>query len=152
MKFRMLTEAELEILKDDFIKFLVVNGIDAAEWQRIKGDEPIRAVKMLEQFSDFVLDQSLGKVEYLEYLDKGGIKVFKLDTEEIQLIGIDSDLVFMDENAFLKGLGENPTHFKIYTSSKKYFPDRNTEVFKMIQNGAQIIKKERWDMLNLLNS
>jgi cag pathogenicity island protein 24 len=96
MKFRMLTEAELEILKDDFIKFLVVNGIDAAEWQRIKGDEPIRAVKMLEQFSDFVLDQSLGKVEYLEYLDKGGIKVFKLDTEEIQLIGIDSDLVFMD--------------------------------------------------------
>lgn len=151
MKFRMLTEAELEILKDDFIKFLVVNGIDAAEWQRIKGDEPIRAVKMLEQFSDFVLDQSLRKIEYLEYLDKGSIKVFKLDSEEIHLIGIDSDLVFMDENTLLKGLEENPSHFHIYTSSKKYFPDRNTEVFKMLQSGGQIIKKERWEMFKLLN-
>jgi hypothetical protein len=151
MKFRMLTEAELEILKDDFIKFLAVNGIDASEWQRIKGDEPIRAVKMLEEFSDFVLDQSLGKIEYLEYLDIAGIKVFKLDTEEIHLIGIDSDLVFMDENALLKGLEENPSHFHMYISSKKYFPDRNTEVFKMLQSGAQIIKKERWEMFKLLN-
>jgi len=152
MKYRMLTEAELETLKDDYIKFLIVNGIDAAEWQRIKGDEPVKAVNMLEQFSDFVLDQSLSKIEYLEYLDKIGIKVFKLDTEEIHLIGIDSDLVFLDENALLKGLEENPSHFHIYTSSKKYFPDRHTEVFKMLQSGAQIIKKERWEMFKLLNS
>jgi hypothetical protein len=152
MKYRMLTVAELETLKDDFIKFLVVNGIDAAEWQRIKGDEPIRAVKMLEQFSDFVLDQSLSKIEYLEYLDKIGIKVFKLDNEEIHLIGIDSDIVVLDENALLKVLEENPSHFNIYTSSKKYFPDRQTEVFKMLQSGAQIIKKERWEMFKLLNS
>ncbi len=152
MKYRILTEAELETLKDEFIKFLVVHGIDASEWQRIKGDEPIRAVNMIEQFSDFVLEQSLNNIEYLEYLDQGSIKIFKLEQEQIHLIGIESDHTFVDADAFLNELKQNPSYFSIFTSSKKYQPDRNTEAFKMLQNGAQIIKKDRWEMFNLLNS
>ena len=30
MKYRVLTEDEFEALKDEFVKFLIVHGIDAA--------------------------------------------------------------------------------------------------------------------------
>ena len=35
MKYRYLTDQELQILEKDFVQFLVANGIDNDEWVRV---------------------------------------------------------------------------------------------------------------------
>lgn len=36
MKFERLSKSELENLKDDFVRFLATQGIDAPMWQELK--------------------------------------------------------------------------------------------------------------------
>jgi len=53
--FRKLTEAELEELKEEFVQYLVANGVDADLWEQIKKDEPEKSNLFVQQFSDVVL-------------------------------------------------------------------------------------------------
>ena len=62
MKYRVLTKDEFEALKDEFVKFLIVQGIDAASWQKMKDLEPDFAQKYLHDFSDFVFENTLYNV------------------------------------------------------------------------------------------
>ena len=50
MKYHVIPVNELEKLEDDFIKFLVVNGITADDWIAIKENEPVNADKIINQF------------------------------------------------------------------------------------------------------
>ena len=67
MKYRVLTEDEFEALKDEFVKFLIVQGIDAASWQKMKDLEPDFAQKYLHDFSDFVFENEEEKILLLAY-------------------------------------------------------------------------------------
>ena len=62
MNFRKLTEDELEELKDEFIQYLVANGVDADLWKQYKKDEPEKADLFVQQFSNVVLQKSLEKI------------------------------------------------------------------------------------------
>lgn len=136
MKFRLLDSTELEALKDDFIKFLIVQGIDAAEWQRIKGDEPSRAVKTLENFSDFVFSDVVEKVKYIEYFGHTNLKLFHCDKEIIHLINITTAKSYEDLESFLAAITNQPDDFYIQKAEKAYIPDRSSEVFKMLMSGG----------------
>ena len=50
MKYHVIPVNELEKLEDDFIKFLVVNGITADDGIAIKENEPVNADKIINQF------------------------------------------------------------------------------------------------------
>ncbi|KXK38509.1 MAG: hypothetical protein J5I52_01545 [Saprospiraceae bacterium] len=108
MKFRRLTDEELEGLSDEFIKFLIVNGVDANRWQQIKGDEPMKAISIIETFSDFIFEQSLSRIQFLEYSDFQSISVFKCDEDKIHLIRLEAENSFDDSEALLHAL--NPDY------------------------------------------
>ena len=40
MKYRILSNKELEPLKDDFIKFLSANTVTGEDWAKIKSNKP----------------------------------------------------------------------------------------------------------------
>ena len=46
-----------ENLKEDFVDFLVVNGIDAEEWTKLKSNNPDKAQHIIAQFSDVVFER-----------------------------------------------------------------------------------------------
>mgnify|MGYP001465575203 CR=1 FL=1 len=52
MKYRILSNKELEPLKDDFIKFLSANTVTGEDWAKIKSNKPNEALKLVEIFSD----------------------------------------------------------------------------------------------------
>jgi len=56
-KYRILSSEELELLEKEFIEFLVINGITADEWQKIKASEPEKTKKFIELFSDVVFEK-----------------------------------------------------------------------------------------------
>ena len=137
-KYRILTSEELHELKDEFIKFLVLNGIPADDWEKMKGD-PEKADRMIELFSDVVFEKILRQITYLKHVSKSSIKIFHCKEEEIHLIGLDSDSEAIDLSAadineqLEKGAVK---HLKVYQASKTYNPSREEELFRMMQNGC----------------
>jgi hypothetical protein len=148
MKFRQLSIEELEGFKEEFVQFLIVQGIDADEWQRIKGDEPLRAVKMVGDFSDFIFSSIVSKVKYIEYFEPISLKLFKCEPETIHLMNISTQEVIQDLSTFLNKLADIPENFEIQRVSKNYYPDRHTEIFRMINGGGHVSDGKIYESLS----
>ena len=121
MKFERLSNNELQSLEKEFIQFLVVNGIVAADWEKIKKEDAKKAEKLIELFSDMVWAKSLEKIKFLEHRTPTSIKVFNCKKEMIELIGVDAD-----HQAFnAKEIAFDPQKkYSLFQHQKKYSPDR----------------------------
>lgn len=67
MKYRLLSQEELNELKAEFIKFLIINGIDADEWEKIKKEDPSTAKDIIVQFSESIFEGVCRKITFLSY-------------------------------------------------------------------------------------
>jgi len=148
MQFRILTSEELESFKEEFVKFLIIQGIDAQEWLRIKGDEPVKAVKILEVFSDFIFESIVNKVKYISYFDRSALRLFKCEELEIHLVNISCGNDFETIELMLASIHAGDESFEIQRVSKAYQPDRNTEIFRMIQAGGLVSDGHWFDYFN----
>lgn len=138
MKYRMLSDDEFESLKDEFVKFLIVQGIDAASWQKMKEFEHDLAQKYLGDFSDFVIEKALQKIRYMDFFNGNGLKLFKCNNEDIHLINIENDNKFGEIEDFINALISNPASFTVQKQTKKYHPDRAVELYRMVSTGGLV--------------
>jgi len=137
-KYRILTSEELQELEKEFVNFLVLNGIPADDWEKMKKDQE-KADRMIELFSDVVFEKILREISYLVHYSKSSIKTFFCDKDEIHLIGLDSEDLSIDLSS--KGIleqlkSDGSQQFKTYQASKKYTPNREAELYGMLQNGC----------------
>lgn len=135
MKYRRLNQEELQYLEQEFVEFLVVNGIVASEWEVIKQQEPEKAESIIEQFSDVVFEGNLRKIKFIEHRSKHKILCFQCNENNITLFGLESDKDLsnstINPQELLKGS-------KIYTQTKNYDTFREQELFKMLSEGCEI--------------
>ncbi len=149
-KYRELTTSELQELEKEFIDYLIVNGITADDWVKIKEEEKDKAEDIITLFSDVVLEGVLRKVQFLEFRTKSDIKAFQCLGEKMVLVGMSTDnddLDFTDEEAF-KTIS-NAQGIKVYTTEKVYSESRELELFKMIQNGCTISDGQSFKAISL---
>jgi len=149
-KYRVLTSDELHELEKEFVNFLVLNGIPADDWEKMKKDDS-KAQRMIELFSDVVFEKILRQIIYLEHHSKSSIKSFRCDEDEIHLIGLDADDQQLDLTAsdiFEKLKSESSSDLKIYQASKKYTPNRESELYTMLQNGCIKSEGKLYHLLN----
>ena len=152
MKYHRLNADELAVLEPEFIKFLIVNGIDGADWTRIKTNDAAHADEMLDVFSDMILEGTLKNISFLDVVLDKVIYAFQCDQENItlnalELVG-DGDFTFRNNfsaTTLSELLDAQLIEVKAFTQQKSYQPDRNTELYKMIQNGMSISNGE-WFM------
>lgn len=145
MSFRKLTEDELEELKEEFIQYLVANGVDSELWERFKKEEPEKAETFVQQFSNVVLQKSLEKVEYLEHRTPSDVKLFYCGKEKIDLIALKSSVVDLTNMSEF-----NADDFKdveIFKASKPYAKNREVELFEMTEKGCQITSHTLYNLL-----
>tara|TARA_Y100000389_G_C17021937_1_gene299226 strand:- start:69 stop:470 length:402 start_codon:yes stop_codon:yes gene_type:complete len=133
MKYERISQEELEKMEKEFIDFLVINGITAADWVSIKENEPLNADKIINQFSDVVWESILRSTKYLDKIEENTFYFFKCDVDDIYLIMID------------KG---NKTR---KTTSKKYTKSREQEMFEMILSGCVISDGKNYKELDVIN-
>lgn len=145
MKYRRLKADELEELRDEFVQFLVANTIAATDWEKIKTETPERAEGLLDIFSEVVFDKVIGQIEYLTYKTPEDIKTFQCTAETIKLRGLrvagttDIDLTQNLAPAELMAqLRASDAKVQVYAAEKAYQPDRERELFRMLEGGAQI--------------
>jgi hypothetical protein len=141
-KYRLLNTDELQELEKEFVEFLVINGITASDWERLKANDPQGTHRLIVLFSDVVFESILQKVKYLEKRGKNFLRIFQCLNEEIVLVGLeteDSDEVDFTNPVFVSSaMLTPPQNMRIYTSTKAYSKEKNVELFEMIQNGCTI--------------
>ena len=142
MKYRQLTTEQLDELHDEFSKFLATQQIDVNEWKEMKMNKPNMAMEEINIFSDIVWEEVLTKAEYLDHFSEKHINLFKCTSKEILRIHIKmipQDRNFLNPDDF-QGFLKDPTHESIeyFRASKKYDNERNSELFSLIEMGAQI--------------
>ncbi|MBV6645873.1 MAG: hypothetical protein KI790_10510 [Cyclobacteriaceae bacterium] len=137
MKYRRLTTDELEALEKEFVEYLVVNGITADEWERLKEEENDKAEQILELFSDVVFEGIMRKVQFLEYRSVREIRTFQCLPDKLIYAG----LVAKEgsEVDFTQSKEINKTQdISIQTSEKPYHKERELELFEMTNQGCEI--------------
>lgn len=148
MKYRRLTNNELEELELEFKQFLVSNDLSSEEWDTLNSNNPDKALYLVEMFSDIILEKALKSIKFVEYITPKGVKSFFCDKEEIVLIGITSNDNDLD---FTKSSPKELTAKKlnIFKKSKPYKKEREVEVFELLQSGCSIINEEHYRKLEL---
>lgn len=139
-KYRLLTQDELKELEQEFIKYLVVNGITAEDWENIKKNDQARALKVLELFSDVVFEGVMRKIKFLDNKSPQSIKSFQCLADKIVLVGLEvsKPTNLLDVKQFQQVLDQSPNDVKVYNTEKKYSKTRELELFDMIDKGCEI--------------
>ncbi|MEP5791758.1 MAG: DUF6495 family protein [Cyclobacteriaceae bacterium] len=149
-KYRELTTDELKELEKEFVEYLIVNGITADDWLKIKEQDKEKAEDIITLFSDVILEGVLRKVKFLEFRAKSDIKAFQCLKEKIVLVGMTTEnpaIDFTNESFFKEPITKEG--IKIYTIDKAYSTNREEELFKMIESGCKIADGQSFKAISL---
>lgn len=141
VKYRLLTIEELEALEKEFINYLVINGITADEWVKIKEQSPEKATTTIELFSDVVFEGIMRKTQFLQRRTKQELQTFHCLADKIILMGMksaDKSADFTQEDYIREAVSNPPKNIEVYTVEKSYNKARELEVFEMTMQGCQI--------------
>lgn len=144
MKYRRLTKQQLEELQPEFVNFLATQSITGEEWKNLKKEKPAVAEDELDVFSDLIWEGVLTKVSFLENVSAQHMHFFHCTEKEMKLISVK---VMNPEIDLTTTIGFNwfkknwQSDFVEYlTAAKSYTEDKNTDKFKLIEQGAVITK------------
>ena len=151
MKYRCLTDDELELLAEDLKHFLIVNGVHAEEWEQMNKVDPSKAIQLVELFSDTVLDTVYSKIEFLEHRSAEACLVFHFSESKIELISIqrhqDSTVDLSTPENIHDALAKNAAQLSFFRTEKHYTIERNSEIHQMLDQGCFVSTKDFWDAL-----
>jgi len=141
-KYRKLTKEELEALEKEFVDFLIVNGIDAGEWIKMKDENPDGALQVAESFSDVVFEKVLRKTDFLLRKLEGKLFLFKFEEELAHLIIANFPPVenwnALEGESLKNYFKNNIDLIRLDIQEKGYQSTREEELFKLIQSGCEI--------------
>ena len=145
MKYRRLHRDELEELEKPFIQFLAANTITAKDWEQIKAEDPLKAEKLIDIFSDIAIDKMMGDIVYLQWRSETEIRCFHCSKDIIYQLGMRMDgtssinfLTQTDAPQLMESLKKTGAELKLFSAQKKYSKERGIELFNMIENGCRI--------------
>ena len=153
MKYRLLSNEELEHLEVELKQFLIVNGVHAEEWLQINKTEPDKAVRLVELFSDSVLETVYDKIKVLEFRSPESCMVFHFHENKVELISIqrnkDSQADLSSPESIHSSLINYSHELSFFKSEKEIQLTRNLEIHRMIEQGCYISTTEFWESLKL---
>lgn len=152
-RFRLLTESELDNLEAEFVKFLIVNGIDADSWQKMKTKTPDQADEIVGIFSDMVIENMLKDTQFLTIAIAQHLVCYHCQKDRILAVGVKStdpniDLSKDDFIQEMKATGL--ANLDVYYATKKLGKNREEEVFDLIKKGCQISDGTDYKDLSLI--
>lgn len=135
-KYRLLSLEELQELEKEFVDYLIINGIVADDWGKIKNEDPEKALKIIDLFSDVVFEQILQNTQFLEFREKTKIETVQCLKDKFVVVGLEGmnvkGLDFNDSEDLKKYINDPPENLRIYTTEIPYQESRELEIFKKI--------------------
>ncbi|MEX1001338.1 MAG: DUF6495 family protein [Crocinitomicaceae bacterium] len=137
VKYRLLEPKELKALEDDFVNYLVVQGITADEWEKLKKEEVEKAERITDLFSDVVFEKIMRNTQFLDFVSPSNIQSIQCGSDKMVMVGIQAKSTHIDLSK--TPISElNPDEFQLFKGEKYYEGVREEELFKMTEKGYQI--------------
>lgn len=147
-KYRALTAEELISMEGDFVKFLVLNGIAAEDWDKLKREDAESAAGIMDSFSDVVFEKILRTTVYIDYVGEQDIYCVQCLVDKMILVGAKSDGSINFKTTDPSAIGGDGV--KVFTTEKNYDGDRQKEIFDMLEKGYSISEGELFKRLCLV--
>ena len=144
MKYRRLTLEELKPLENEFIDFLVINGVAATDWEYLLTHDIEKSNKILDAFGEVVFEGIMRKTQFLEFRSVGELITFNCTSGLIYMAGIrfgdyEKQGIDFNNDQSIKRLLANPCDgIMVFMDHKKYESNREKEIFDMIEEGCLI--------------
>ena len=106
---RRLYDDELKELQEEFIAYLVMNGIDAEEWVKIKREDMEKAEKLILEFSFFYFQSMLPGIAYMRFLDRDNAHCIHFGINkytELVMVNRQESLIAYKESEYEKNTSE----------------------------------------------
>ncbi|TNE55808.1 MAG: hypothetical protein EP338_03270 [Bacteroidetes bacterium] len=152
-RFRFLSDEELSHFEEELKQFLIVNGVQGEEWERINQEDPEKALALVGMFSDQVLQQVYEKIEYLEKRTDDGCFVFRLMADQMYLIALQLKETHHEQSSLSnpesihETLTNRPEDVSYFKTSKTYHDQREIELHQLLEQGAVPSSVEFWSSL-----
>ncbi len=147
MRFRRLTLEELKPLEKEFVYFLASHSIPAEDWVKMKEEKSARVDELIEEFSDFILQGSLQKIEFVEQNQAGSVLFFHFGKKDLEIIsGTGSKKKSETWEDYLKAHPEN-----ILISKIQHTQNREDVLFDVLNKGGFIIEEEYYNTIKQLS-
>lgn len=143
MKYRRLTQQQLEELQPEFVNFLATQSITGEEWKNLKEEKPTVAEDEIDVFSDLIWEGVLTKVNYLENVSAQHMHLFHCAKKEMKLISVkvmNPDIDLTTKIGFDWFKKNWQSDFVEYLTASKAYIEENLDKFKLIEQGAVITK------------
>lgn len=138
-KYRLLTKEELAELEKEFVEFLVLNGITAEDWIKVKTTDSVKAERFVELFSDVVMEGVLRKIKFLELRGEKFLHIYQCLPNQLVLVAMeceDEEVNFLNPDFIQSAMLTPPASVAVYTNSRAYKETREQELFALIREGA----------------
>ncbi|MBK8082116.1 MAG: hypothetical protein IPK25_18695 [Saprospiraceae bacterium] len=135
--YRILSNEELEILKPEFVKYLVSQGIPAEEWEKWKIADIEKTKLIIESFSEFIYFSILQKTRYVHKVVDQGRQFIRCNDNEFDLIWIQYQESYNDKEDLLSE--SNREKFEIVKGKKVYSMPKNDEIFGLFLQGFRLL-------------
>lgn len=150
-KYRLLTREELLELEKEFIDFLILNGITADDWIKVKKNESEGAREIVDLFSDVVFEGIMRKTQFLERRGTEKLEVLQCLHDRFVLVCLDATKVshvdFADPDFIRKAAQDSPKGIEIFTLEVKYKNQRELELFEKVQQGFEVSDSQLFKQL-----
>lgn len=150
MKYRMLTNEEMEVFDEDFKHFLIVNGVSNEDWVEMNKSNVDKATSLVELFADTVFQKVYEKMRFVEHRSDASCMVFKLNQENIELISINrksEDVSLATPESIHEALVKHSELLTVFRTEKAYSKERELEVHEMVSQGCVNSSEAFWMML-----
>jgi cag pathogenicity island protein 24 len=151
MKYRVLTGEELLHFDEEFKQFLIVNGVYADQWEALNHKEPEKALRLVQLFSDMVLQRVYERINYVEFRCKESCLLFFLDKEVIHLISLQtkapSSVDLSSPEGIQYALTKQSDTLSFFRSKKMYRSSREKEIHTLLEQGCVPSSHEFWQKM-----
>ena len=151
MKYRILTDDELKHFEEEFKHFLIANGVHSEEWENMNKLDAEKAIMLVELFSDTVLQKVYEKLKFIEHRSSNSCMVFKLNTDEIELISIntkpESTIDLSTPESIHEALVNHAESLTLFHTKKPYSKVREEEIHDMMESGCLHSDEKFWNAL-----
>ena len=148
-----LKDKELQALEKDFVDFLVVNGITAEDWVKIKETDLEKAEALISEFSNVVYESSLRKADYLLLVDKEVVRCFNCLETQVVMASLTyhgtKEFDFHEVEDLASLLNDKRFKFSANIANKRYEKKREHEMYDMILSGCKIADEKVFQLISM---
>jgi hypothetical protein len=149
-KYRLLNKEELASFEDEFVKYLVVNGIVADDWKLMLEKSPDDAQKIIDVFSDVVFEQIMRSAKFLRIARKTYIQAIQCNQDKMIMVAISTKDEAIDMTTIDWSAVTDYSPFEIHKADKEYQLPREEELFKLTEIGYSLDDGSLYKALILL--